>query len=490
MGLRERDRTAPGAASRAPAPRTGGLRQVLALAVALAAVIGFAALVRPQPSSSARLRIGESEDPADAPGRQDPADEPGRGGDAAEVPSPSLVRSRRLDPATLEDVATTVLAVPRDAFSMIPSDDGTLLAVPGREIAEGSVVVVVEAQTLQPVASLSVAEPVDGRLTFAPERDAVLVGGHGLGHLTRHPFDPGEPTTRVDLPADVAIQGPWTPLGGGRAAALATSRSPSDPQGRTGMARVLVADLLAERVVVDLPLPGLPPGLFVGDVVEAGIGAFTYVPATAWDVARERLYVVAGDVARITAVDLAGGVVLTEAAVASQNPQRAGEPLHRRWHAMVSPNGFRLYVGGWARNAGSPDSGWGDTIGLSVIDTATLTEVGDIAEVSEWFTLSPDGRWLSWMEQVPPADGAPGEARARLLDARELQPAPLPGNRSRSSSVLGFSGDSAHFYLVTEYGSARVLRAYDLATMEPSGQRRLYRESWFEPLTGLLHEAG
>lgn len=491
MALRERDRAAPGADHDAPPPpapsHPGRLRPVGALAAALVALVAFAGLARPESSPSARLSIGESGDV-------------GAGGDAERGSSAGPLRprpfrqSRALDPATLADVAANILTVGRHA-TLVPSADGTLLAVlePGDEAGE---VAIVDAQTFHPVARVTI-EATYSPMAFPPEGDAIVVPGWGEGgeNLTRHPLDPAEPTTSIDLPADVVVAGAWTPLSAGRAAALATSRDPSDRRGWTGTARVLVADLLTERLVVDLPLPALAPGLFVGDPAEADEGVATYAPGTGWDVERERLYVLSGDATRITVVDLAAGTVLAEGEVGSGPGPATEEPVHRWWDASVSPDGSRLFVGGWAMDpaeAAAGRGGWGTSLGLSVIDTGTLSAVGDVGEVNDWFSLSPDGRWLSWTERVA-GDGTLDDegafARVGLLDTRTLEPATLPGNGAHSSYGLGFSRDSAHFY-VSEDGAERVVRAYDLRTMELSGQRQLPRDSWFEPLPGLLHESG
>lgn len=490
MALREREWAAPGAnhdAPAPPAPSPGRLRPVVALAAAVAALVAFTALARPESSSSARLSIGEPEE-VDVRGEAER-----RPSAAVARPTP-FQQSRPLDPATLADVPANILTVGRHT-TLVPSHDGTLLAVlePGDEAGE---VAIVDAKTFQPVARVTI-EPTYGPIVFAPEGDAIVVSGWGEGgeNLTRHPLDPAEPTTSIDLPADVVVAGAWTPLSEGRVAALATARDPSDRQGWTGTARVLVADLLSGRLAVDLPLPGLAPGLFVGDPTEADGGVATYAPGTGWDVERERLYVLSGDATRVTVVDLAAGTVLAEGEVGSGPGPATEEPVHRWWDASVSPDGSRLFVGGWAMDpaeAAAGRGGWGTSLGLSVVDTATLSEVGDVGGVNDWFLLSPDGRWLSWTERVAP-DGTRDDegafARVGLLDTRTLAPAALPGNGSLSSHGLGFSRDSTYFY-VSEDGGQPVVRAYDLRTLTQSGQRHLPRDSWFEPLSGLLHESG
>lgn len=156
---------------------------------------------------------------------------------------------------------------------------------------------------------------------------------------------------------------------------------------------MLLVDLSSGRVVHDIRL----------DNVRSGF------PALAWDLPRDRLYVVheAGD--EVTVVDLAEGRVIQEGTVESR--LSLGERIGRRLfpvvkakefrpgislQAAVSGDGTRLSVTGrrW-ESAQLPDgttSFRGTPLGLSVISTPDLTEQGRLDLPVDHLKLSPDGR--------------------------------------------------------------------------------------------------
>jgi len=491
MGLRERDRAAPGAGDPAPpsAPRrSGDLRRMLALAVALAALVGFARLAAPEHSSS-RLGVGASEGAGAAPEAGDPAGRPPRAG-------PPEMLLRRLDPSTLADVPANLLLMgPSDR--PFPSDDGALLAVPDFQGIDIGEVVVVDARTFRPVATVRLeGSPITGLLGFTPEADAIIVQRRtGRGQtLSRHPLDPREGTTSVELPEPLRVDAEQTAvLGRGRVALLTTDRTGDDGESRRWTARVLVADLLEERVVVDLPLPQVR----ADPVAEVLRDAPLYFPGLAWDEPRERLYLAHADTRRLTVVDLASGRVEAEADLGTRarDTEQLAAGARRMRNAALSPDGARLYVGGRdvVPRADPPDR----PLGLSVIDTATLTEVAHLRLLSESGELSPDGRWLAWtsytavpVTDIERADGV-GFSRVGLLDTISLQQVALLGNGYRSSYALGFAQDSGFFYLQSDDGEGGfVVRAHALPSLEQTAERRLPGDAWFEPRGAYLREAG
>lgn len=477
------------------------LRRLLVFAAALAAVVAFAALARPQGSSSARISIGASDpDQAEDEATADGPERRAEGGNVGNGSFGGEVLLRPIDPSTLADVPANLLTLGPSDWPF-PSDDGALLALldsAGSDVRNQSDIAevdVLDARTFQPVASVDLeGAPITGFLGFTPEADAVVVQGSDDGTqtltLTRYPLDPSEGTTTVALPEQLDVNAyQWAMLEDGRAALLAVERGGDGDQANTPLLRVLVADLLAERVVVDLPLPGVR-----ADQSEVVLGdGPLYFPGAAWDTARERLYLAHADRSRVTVVDLASGSVAAEADLDSRAPGSEGLAVDgtRRKDGQLSPDGSRLYVTG----RDYPPNGPGEPLGLSVIDTATLTEVEYVSGVSDWVRVSPDGRWLAWTAEAAGGDAGAGTdgdrpfSRVGMLDAETLEPVALLGNGYRSSYALGFSRDSAHFYLQSDDGDGgTVVRAHALPSLEQTGERRLPGQAWFDPGGGYLRQ--
>jgi len=494
MGLRERDRTGTEHQEGTPAPRPAGrLRRPLALVAALGALIAFATLTRPAASPSARLTIGsEGNDGTDraaggererAAGADDPAREAvdsGDGGGGAQWEA----MLRPLDPATLADVPANILTLGRDEWPS-SSEDGELLAVLSHSGPGGGEVRVVAARTLQLVATVDVDGPLTGFHGFTPDAEALVVqvrrGNRQM--LVRLPLDPGQPVAEVALPAGVDNVGPpGAMLTGGQVALVVADLQATVAGGEAPPPRVLVVDLTTERLALDLPLPAGPSYAYGSPAPDASI----FEPGLAWDAARERLYVVHADAPRVTVVDLATGTVLADAEVGPPMAELGDEPAHRwRW-AEVSPDGSRLYTAG---SQSRPASTSVQPLGLTVIDTQTLTEVAHMSRVAG-LMLSPDGRWLLWTAadvrssgDVDP--GYPGAPRGvALMDTAQLGLVTLLGGPG--AHPLGFSGDSAHVYLQREEEGEQVVVAHALPSLARTGERRLPRGSWFDPFSGLL----
>lgn len=438
-------------------------RRLLAVAAGVAVLVAFTTLARPQESSSARLRIGEPD--GARPGQESEAgDEPARS-----VPFTSGY-ARPLDPATLADVPSHLLEVGVDQFHQA-SPDGDLLAVPDLLEGGGGEVRVVDAQSLLPVTTVSLGSDglVAGSLGFTAEADAIVVQRAGYPPiLVRHPLDAEQPSTSVALPEGTERAPlPDAALPGGRMAMVVVERPRQGPT----LARVVVADLLVERLVVDLPLPDLQI-----DVFRSGEAGSSSQPGIAWDTTRERLYVAHADRSRVTVVDLATATVAAEADVGTPVPDAGAEMVQRRRWAEISPDGTRLYTSGGAH---LPASEIDQPFGLSVIDTATLTEVGRIEGVSSPARLSPDGRWLLW---------TPESGNAAIVGTEIFGLVTLFGGGEGPAYPLGFSRDSAYVYLEDESGPGPLVTAYALPSLERTGERSIPREAWFDPASGLLRE--
>lgn len=463
MGLRERGRVVERAGRRRP----DRLRAPVALVAVLAALVAFTTLARPQSSPSARLSIGDgSEDAGATPEPAAAEDRPRR----VLEPEPTEALARPLDPVTLADVPATILAL-RPGEWLWPSEDGALVALPVFAGPDGSEVRVLAARTLQPVTTVKVERQVDQFHGFTDGADALLLiaGAGSRQTLVRQPLDPGRPATRVDLPEGVAlVQGRVTSLARERVAMVVVEPS--------GLVRVLVADLSAERLAVDLPLPELRAELLVDGPREA---ASLAGPGFAWDAARERLFVVHADAAKVTVVDLAAGAVAAEAQVGTPLAELGEEPVQRWRSAQVSPDGTRLYVTGSEHR---PATSTSEPFGLSVIDTATLTEVTHMSRVGDWAQLSPDGRWLLWQSG--------DTSRAALMATDEIGLVTLLGGDSRAAYPLGFSPDSSHVYLQRDEVGGSTVVAHALPSLERSAERHLPDDAWFDPTTGLLRQGG
>lgn len=464
MGLCERDRVI----ERAGRPRASRLRVPLALAAVLAALVAFTTLARPQSSPSARLSIGDGSE--DAGATLEPAAAEDRPRRVLE-PEPTEALARPLDPVTLADVPATILGGLGPGEWLWPSEDGALVAVPDFAGPEVSEVRVLAARTLQPVTTVEVERQVDQFLGFTDGADALLLiaGAGSRQTLVRQPLDPERSATRVDLPEGVAlVQGRVTSLARERVAMVVVEPS--------GLVRVLVADLSAERLAVDLPLPELRAELLVDGPRE---GPSLAGPGFAWDATRERLYVVRADAAEVAVVDLVAGAIVAEAQVGTPLADLGEEPVQRWRSAQVSPDGTRLYVTG---SEYRPATDTSEPFGLSVIDTATLTEVTHMSRVGEWPQLSPDGRWLLWQSG--------DTSRAALMATDQIGLVTLIGGRFEPAHPLGFSPDSSHVYLQRDEVGGSTVVAHALPSLARSAERHLPGNAWFDPTTGLLRQGG
>jgi hypothetical protein len=377
------------------------------------------------------------------------------------------------------------------------SQDGRLLAVWGEQGAQAGSVSVVEAGTFQPVATVTEPSAEWWAGAFAPESDALVVlRGGARTSVARHPLDGGEATS-VELPGSLEVAGQIAPLGDGRAAVFAYAGGPGGDQDLTGAPRVLVVDLLAQRVVVDLALPQVRAGRTTG-AQDRILEEFS--PGLGWDVERERLYIAHAAAERITVVDLAAGTVVAEAdlqppAALAQPPAASGQPADAGGngasasrHAVVSPDGERLYLTGWATSTTADGMHVERVLDLTVVDTADLRPLGQVDGGSGFAMLSPDGRWLTQVAGMPPTGVAGGPVRMQVLDAVTLEPVGEVPLEAPHGADAGFSRDSSHVYVQVWNPTGVVVRAFALPSLRQTGERELEHAAWFDIRAGLLVE--
>jgi hypothetical protein len=385
---------------------TAGGRGLTAAAV-LVGVLVLGTLARLPPPPGGELRIDL---PAVRPGPPPPA--------------PRGLLARLIDPFTLADVPGRFMPV--EAGWAAFSDDGRLLALPGADQAT-----VLDRDSFAVVAVLDGDLPAD--LRFSPEMDA-LVGSSAGSVLVRRPLEPAAPGTRVVLPTGLAAV-ETAMLGGGRMAVLAVPVGAATEA--STIPRVLVADLLNERILLDLPLPGL-----------AGLPE----PLVAWDTGTERLYLVSAEGRRLVAVDLAAGAV----AAGVDLPPSGATPRS----AVLSVDGRRLYLG-------TPRE-------LVVLATADLSVERRLDVPALHVATSRDGRWL--------AVGG-DEDGVRVLSERTLDEAGhlAPGERVRAE--FGRAADLV--YLRIRAGDGTRVQAITLPRLEVLGERTQEVREYLDVAGGL-----
>lgn len=385
----------------AAAPAHGGWRRLGVAASLLLTVVVLGSLLRVTPRSPDRFGF----EPVGLPVAVGPP------------PRPSHVFLQRAHPATLGGLPPGVPVTP-GAWA-VASSDGRLVAVSGE-----AGFTVYESATLAVHAVLERTLP--GRVTaaphFTPKNDA-LVLRRGLT-LFHRPLDPGRATAVTTLPAGVVVT-EVVPLRDARAAVYAAG------------GRVLVADLRAGRVVVDLQL--------------APLGS----PGLGWDVDNDLLYI--AHAGGVTVVDLAVGAVVAQRVDAPI----AGDPAV--YQAAVSPDGTRLYVTG-ARA--------GVTLGLEVIDTASLESLTALALPVASVTVSPDGNWLAL---------GGGGSGVMVLRAGETEVYAAVGDPD--SEPLGFDPSSSLLYV-----AGRRLQVLNMTTDRVVASRPLPDNSSFLPSAAVVIE--
>lgn len=261
---------------------------------------------------------------------------------------------------------------------------------------------------LEPWTSQSIGSTVDASvaaLGFAPDGD----GLYWPLTTTTPPFaaemviaagTSGAPAGRVALPPSLL---PWEfrPTRGGRLAVFAVGTDESwlnlEPP------RVLLIDPATRAIVADVPLQEV----IAGQRGSQARGYDSYRPGLAWDIARDRLYVVDASEDRLTVVDLDRGQVVAEIDLASARSPLDGlgewlVPTARAKlvpgtdrTAVLDPDGRRLYVATMRRTLTDDFRAYSEVaLGGFVVDTETMEIVGRIEQPVSALALSPDGARL------------------------------------------------------------------------------------------------
>lgn len=231
--------------------------------------------------------------------------------------------------------------------------------------------------------------------------------------------------------------------------------------------QLLFVDPAGRRITTGLHLDGLKAGQY-REAVDTNENPYrTYQPGLAWDMQRERLYVVHADSDEITIVDLAEAAVLKQGEIQPRSSlldrilRRLASPAEAKTQdltsrqAALSPDGRRLYITGeHIATVQGPNGQWSTQTlpaGLQVVDTSGLGEVGQFNQPVTSMALSPDGRWLLLVMATAGADAGqtganPVQQQLTVLDAARLLPMSQT-NVSAPVILLGFSADSRAAYL-------------------------------------------
>ncbi len=174
---------------------------------------------------------------------------------------------------------------------------------------------------------------------------------------------------------------------------------------------VILVNLATGEIAADVRLEGLTAGQLRTEATENENPYRMYRPGLAWDLERNRLYIVHADADRVTVVDLLEGGILKQTVIW---PRLSVLDRVMRWlvptveakavpgtekRAVLSPDGRRLYVVGVRSEMIREEEGQGWTwreepLGLQIIATDDLTELRRLDIPVNDVVVSPDGKWL------------------------------------------------------------------------------------------------
>ena len=251
-----------------------------------------------------------------------------------------------------------------------------------------------------------------------------------------------------------------------------------------GPPHVLVIDPDTGRQVADIPIPGLTDGWLRGSSADSPNQQ--YEAGRAWDMARERLYLVHPDADRISVVDLAQRKLVTQVTihrpvgilerflnwlVAPAEAKMASGVVRQ---AVVSPDGGRLYVTGWRNEVVSKNGNvdWGQVpLGLSVIRLDTFAEERHLDLPVSQVAVSPDGHRLLLAGYWKEPQGGQRGSGLYLIDATNLNQL---GSFDTGTifAIEGF-GPSGLAYVSRWEALHEMIEVLDLGTLHLGAKREL-----------------
>jgi len=297
----------------------------------------------------------------------------------------------------------------------------------------------------------------------------------------------GTEVGRVSLPPSVV---PWDfrSTQHGRIAAFAVGADASWLNNEPP--RVLLLDPDTRDLVADVQLEGV----IAGQRGSQDRGYVSFRPGLAWDIARDRLYVVDASEDRLTVVDLdRGRVMATTELVSAQSPLDALAgwlvPIARAKlvpgtdrTAVLDTEGRRLYVATMHRTQSDDLRDFREVaLGGFVVDTDTLRIVGRIDQPVSELALSPDGaRLLATGTDVESRHDETGVVTPHglfVLDPVSLEElAHIPS--AGPMRVAGFSADGRIAYLQSwedepSGGQVCVISSLHLDGLDIAAERRV-----------------
>lgn len=357
------------------------MRRVAQVLVAVLVVVGVAVLARPSLPDAPEPFVVERETAVPRPSPTETADpEP----TVAPEPSPSAAPAivvHRFDPGTLVPLAPPQ-AIRLDRMDVISTDvspDGRffVLVQPAWPDA-GSVLRLFDTERLDEP-EVEIALPVDYPiLSFSNDSAELLWAGHEdggllLGGLTVHGDFAELGTVELAIGRE-HVRSAIQALGGGRAGLHGYVESEEqagpgnwDADRELGPVRLLVADLAAGALTLDVVLP-TAPGYERRD---AGAGAREMRAGVAWDGPRGLAYVAHADRDAVLVVELSGGSVIDELLLPPGDPASPATPTtppspeatdareSRYRSVQLSADGNRLYVSGSRLEASGTGGGAG-----------------------------------------------------------------------------------------------------------------------------------
>ncbi|MBM3925288.1 MAG: hypothetical protein FJ320_04775 [SAR202 cluster bacterium] len=266
-------------------------------------------------------------------------------------------------------------------------------------------------------------------------------------------------------------------------------------------AHVVIVDVGQGRVLADVTLEGVRHGFVVsGEPAEGGTPLRDYSAGLAWDLDRERLYVVHADTDRVTVVDLAQGKLLKQANIIHpqsplsrmldwvSRPAYAKEAPGITRRVVLIPDGDRLYVTGtegvWDKDTKAVVE---QPLGLQIIATDDFRQLRRLDLPVSDIDLSPNGKWLllgssiQGNPNVPPSGLSVFDAQS-MTEVAHLE----PGLHVR---VLGLSADGRYVYVSarsigTGWKGDTMVKVLDLLSLEFKGTRSLGGFNPDQPLIG------